>query len=54
MTRGQAKGRAKGFGNDCNMEKIDEDLLSRQFRDVVGEPFEGIASFTVSKRRKKK
>ena len=54
LTRGQARGRAKGLGDDCNLERIDKDLLSKRFRDVIGEPLEGIASFTVTKRRKRK
>lgn len=54
LTRGQARGMGRGLGDDCKMEKIDKDLLSKRFRDVIGEPLEGIASFTVSKRRKKK
>lgn len=51
LTRGQARGRAKGLGDACNLERIDKDLLSKRFRDVIGEPLD---CFTVSKRKKKK
>lgn len=39
---------------ESQMERIDESLLSKRFREVIGDPgLDEIGSFTVTKRRKK-
>lgn len=43
-----------GHKEEAQMERIDESLLSKRFREVIGNPeLDEIGSFTVTKRRKK-
>jgi hypothetical protein len=53
-TRASKSGRSLSRKDETNLAKIDEEMLSKRFRDVIGDPaLEDIGSFTVSKRRKK-